>query len=112
MIFSKDLCYSCSSGDCGVALGSVVELPSVRLWREDFLPSVAPVVVSDGLSPVSLGDPVSVWPRGEDGVTLALVLPLVAPGEVGVAVAPGEAALSVPAPSEAVASGEAAPVGE
>ena len=69
-------------------------------------------MVSDGLSPVSLGDPVSVWPRGEDGVTLALVLPLVAPGEVGVAVAPGEAALSVPAPSEAVASGEAAPVGE
>ncbi len=26
----RDLRYSCSSGDCGVALGSVVELPSVR----------------------------------------------------------------------------------
>jgi hypothetical protein len=76
------------------------------------LPSVEPVVVSDGLSPVSLGDAVSVWPGAAGGVTLALVLPVVAPGDAGVAVAPGEAVLSAPAPGEAVAPGEAAPVGE
>jgi hypothetical protein len=72
------------------------------------------VVVSDGLSPVSLGDAVSVWPRGEeDGVMLDLVLPLVAPGvDLGVAVVPGEAVLSAPAPGETVARGEAVPVGE
>ena len=46
-------------------------------------------MVSDGLSPVALGGAVSVWPRGEDGVTLALVLPLVALGDVAVAVAAG-----------------------
>ena len=69
-------------------------------------------MVSDGLSPVALGGAVSVWPRGEDGVTLALVLPLVALGDVAVAVAAGETVLSAPAPGEAVAPGEAAPVGE
>ncbi len=112
-----------SSGDSGVALGSLVERPCVARCRGDFCFSLGLSVASDGDPSVVGGDAVSRGPLG-DGLPPARPLPPRVPLGDGLAVAlpyglaealacgladavlVGEAV----ALGEAVASGEAVPV--